>query len=172
MIERISKDLIGNEAGAIFSDCDQYRYRLWRQWDDFPRLNLLMLNPSKATHAATDPTITRCLIRAQRLGFGGLIVTNLFAYRATFPDDMKRQLDPIGPDNDAEILSVARQENVPMVLCGWGNHGSHLGRAAKVLAMLREHVPDKLHALKINDDGSPTHPLFVSLSDEPFKLTT
>ena len=59
------------------------------------------------------------------------------------------------------ILRSARQSAV--VVCAWGNHGSHLDRAAKVVANLRgAGVP--LHALKITAAGHPSHPLYLRAS--------
>jgi len=59
-----NQTLVGRD-GAILSECEQYRYRLWREWDNSrPGLGFIMLNPSIADHQADDPTITRCLRRA------------------------------------------------------------------------------------------------------------
>src|SRR5262245_23656231 len=55
----------GNEqSGAIFSDCEKYRYVLWRQWDLLDPEPCFMafvgLNPSTADESLDDPTIRRC----------------------------------------------------------------------------------------------------------------
>src|SRR4051812_31185099 len=66
-------------GGAIFSPCRRWRYRLWRRWDPFkPYANFLMLNPSTADELTLDPTCTRCVNYCRDLGYGALIVTNLF----------------------------------------------------------------------------------------------
>jgi Protein of unknown function (DUF1643) len=70
--------------------------------------NFLLLNPSTADEATNDPTSVRCERRARRWGFGGLIVTNLFAPCATDPAGLRRVADPIGPENDAVILETAQ----------------------------------------------------------------
>ncbi|KDP85825.1 DUF1643 domain-containing protein [Cupriavidus basilensis] len=55
----ITQSLDG-EPGAILSDCEQYRYRLWREWDRCqPALGFIMLNPSTANHQVSDPDIHR-----------------------------------------------------------------------------------------------------------------
>ena len=56
-------------AGAVFSDCERYRYRLWRVWDEGkPKACFVMLNPSTATHEVLDPTVTRCKKTRDRAG--------------------------------------------------------------------------------------------------------
>jgi hypothetical protein len=67
-------------SGAVLSDCGQYRYRLWRVWDDcLPLMVFVMQNPSTATADADDPTIRKCIGFAKRHGYGGVSVRNVFA---------------------------------------------------------------------------------------------
>ncbi|MEG8045721.1 DUF1643 domain-containing protein [Sphingomonas aerolata] len=78
-----------------------FRYWLARQrMDGAPRLPIIMLNLSTADAENDDPTIRRCIAFARREGFGGIHVFNLFAFRATSPDDMRAAADPVGPLND------------------------------------------------------------------------
>src|SRR4051812_14962809 len=70
--------------GARFSSDRRHRYALWRVWDgDRGLCNFLMLNPSTADETSDDPTVASCTRRARAWGYGGLVVTNLFAFRAT-----------------------------------------------------------------------------------------
>jgi hypothetical protein len=153
--------------GALFSACMRYRYRLWRRWDDRPALAFVMLNPSTADVLNNDPTVERCERRARLGGYGALEVANIFALRSTDPRALYRTSDPIGPGNNAEILNATRDAG--MVICAWGGHGRLLQRARDVLMMLRAHgvVP---HALDINRDGSPAHPLYLPYSMKPYPL--
>ncbi|HZM32889.1 MAG TPA: DUF1643 domain-containing protein [Burkholderiales bacterium] len=146
-------------SGAKFSRCRRWRYLLWRCWDaSRPVANFLMLNPSTADEVKLDPSCTRARRYAERWGYGALVVTNLFGWRATDPAQMKRAQDPVGPGNDAAIVRAARE--CAIVVCAWGNHGAHLGRSAGVLALLSsERIA--LHALKLNGDGEPAHPLYL-----------
>ncbi|TRW96069.1 DUF1643 domain-containing protein [Paracoccus sp. M683] len=131
-----------------------------RRWGPVlgPVLLYVMLNPSTATEVQNDPTIERCERRARALGFSGLGVVNLFAFRATRPADLKRAADPIGPLNDAAIRTAARRAD--QILCAWGVHGQHLCRDARVRAILRGQDRPMLH-LGLTNAGAPRHPLYV-----------
>lgn len=66
-----------------------YSYRLWRTWDESkPLVAFIMLNPSTDDETEDDPTIRRCIGYADDWGFGSLIVGNLFALRATDPQEL------------------------------------------------------------------------------------
>ena len=157
------------ESGATFSPCRRWRWLLWRQWDpDRPFANFLMLNPSTADEHKLDPSCTRARNFAQDWGYGGLVVTNVFGWRATDPEAMKAEPDPVGAGNDAAILRAARAAGI--VVCAWGNHGAHLERAAAVVSMLLgAGIP--LHALKVNGNGAPAHPLYLSSRLRPRRWT-
>ena len=152
-------------SGATFSPLPKYRYLLWRRWAKEPNgLLCVLLNPSTANEFENDPTVTRCLNRAVRMGFTSLEVVNLFAFRATDPAEMMAQQDPIGPDND-EVIRRAVQRAV-MVLCGWGSLGKYLDRDAAVLKILDEEGR-YAHVLGLNTNDTPMHPLYISYNVYP-----
>ena len=160
--------IVASPSGALFSTCRRWRYLLWRQWDKtLPVANFLMLNPSTADEVQLDPSCTRARVYAERWGYGSLIVTNLFGWRATDPQDMKAAREPVGRGNDRAILQAAREAAI--VVCAWGNHGAHLERSGKVLTQLKKaRIP--LHALRINGAGEPAHPLYLPGNLAPVKL--
>lgn len=148
---------------AVFSDDEQYRYSLAIGWNPFkPLLIAICLNPSTATHLVNDPTVERMCRRAQKQGFGGFVMLNLFAYRATDPKDMKAQEDPVGPENDAVLLSWFMQAAVAghTVMCGWGAHGDHQDRDVQVMNLMA-HAGVKPVCLEVTANGKPKHPLYV-----------
>jgi hypothetical protein len=146
-------------SGARFSACRRWRTLLWRCWDaGRPVANFLMLNPSTADETVLDPTCGRARDYAERWGYGALLVTNLFAWRATDPRAMRGAEDPVGTGNDAASLRAARAAQ--LVVCAWGNHGAHLGRSAQVRRVLRQ-AGVALHVLRLNVDGEPAHPLYL-----------
>jgi len=154
-----------SEAGARFSRCRRWRYLLWRSWDPSrPAANFLMLNPSTADELRLDPSCTRARNYAAAWGFGAVLITNLFGWRATDPDEMKAVPDPVGRGNDRAILEAARSS--ALVVCAWGNHGAHEERAPKVVRMLRS-GGIALKCLKTNSSGHPSHPLYLPASLRP-----
>lgn len=155
----------GTDCRAVYDDAKSFRYRLSIVWDATkPKINFLMLNPSTATERENDPTVEGCERRAREWGFGGLIVTNLFAIRATDPREMLKYLAPDGPANDHFILEAARE--AAAVVAAWGNHGGNQNRSTRVRDMLREHGI-KMDCLFINKSGEPKHPLYVARSIKP-----
>ena len=147
------------ETGALFSPCRRWRYLLWRRWDaSKPVANFLMLNPSTADEFKLDPTCSRARDYAERWGYGGLIVTNVFGFRSTDPRLMKSEKDPVGPANDAAIVRAAKE--AALVVCAWGNHGQLGDRSSFVKELLRKNKI-KGHALRLNANGEPAHPLYL-----------
>ncbi len=140
---------------ALLSECGLYRYYLWRSWDaEGKTLNIIGLNPSTADAFQDDPTIRRCIGFAKDNGFGNLYVTNLFAYRATKPNDLMVAPDPVGPENDKWLQDIATQSDD--LLFAWGNSGGFLDRNEMVLELLPQGLC--LGKTKI---GAPRHPLYV-----------
>lgn len=153
------------ETGATFSECRQYRYRLWRYWDRTrPPLCFLMLNPSTADDCSNDPTVERCQRRALAMGFGGLEVVNIFAFRSTYPSDLLSISDPVGTENDQAIQDACALAG--MVICAWGDHGKLMGRSDAVRALLAE-AGVAIHTLALNLSGEPKHPLYVAYDVAP-----
>ncbi len=158
---RKSKYLI---TGAKLSDCRTWRYLLWRAWS--PRngglVTFIGLNPSTADEDDDDPTIRRCVGFAKAWGHVGIIMVNLFAYRATDPGAMKSTRTPIGPKNDKAIIGAAERSD--LVVCAWGAQGGHRRRDEEVCALLGEY---QLHHLGLTKGGQPKHPLYLKSSTKP-----
>lgn len=147
----------GTGFGAVFSPCGTWRYLLWRSAASRAKfVGIGMLNPSQADERRDDPTIRQCRARARQAGLAGLLVWNLFAFRATFPADLKRALDPVGPDNDAAIsLALALSSRT---ILAWGHHGAHLARDRTVLTKC---TGSDIAVLGVTGTGQPRHPLYL-----------
>lgn len=141
------------QSSAYLSKDRKYRYWLRRNWDQSaPSCLFVLLNPSKASETVNDPTVRLCIGYAKRWGYGGLVVGNLFVYRATDPSELKQVDDPVGPENDHQLSQLII--GAEQVICGWGNSGRFLDRDKAVLEMMRE----KARCLKFTKEGQPRHP--------------
>lgn len=157
------------QAGAEFSACGTYRYRLWRIWDtDKPLLLWIMLNPSTADDKQLDPTCARCQKWAQTWGYGGFMVANVFALRSTDPKGLYRINDPVGSENDQAIRDMVAMAD--KVIVAWGNHAEYKGRFTEVLQMLDE-MGVEPECLVVTQEGQPGHPLYLKeeLAPVPFR---
>lgn len=148
---------------AVISKCGRYRYRLDRVWEETKgRVNFVMLNPSTADATTDDPTIRRCVAFARDWGYGGIVVTNLFIYRATSPEVLKT----VGghPAADSIIKTCAEQSD--LVVAAWGNHGTLYNRGERVRAFLASHGIELNH-LGLTKIGQPKHPLYLPKTSQP-----
>lgn len=154
---------------AIFSPCQKYRYILTRRFDaDNPKVcNFIMLNPSTADEKKNDPTVARCCKYAERWGYGALIVTNIFAYRATDPKAMREQEDPFGKEN-SEYLRLAAMKS-DFRVCAWGTNGTFRDQNKVVLWLMRQFPEQELHCLEVTKHGHPKHPLYCKGDLEPIR---
>lgn len=162
MFGSINEYVGGGTSGATFDDDTRYRYTLFRRWDVNAEYRDMVafvgLNPSTADAIKNDPTVTRCINFAKSWGFGGMIMLNLFAFRATDPNDMKAAVDPVGQHNDEALRIVsfhARQ-----TICCWGTHGVYRDRERRV----REILLGECYHLGLTKDGHPKHPLYLKSS--------
>lgn len=155
-------------AGATFSEDEVHRYHIWRVWDHSkPLLGGCFLNPSKADHMRSDPTITRWIRRAKDMGFGGILNCNAFALRSTDPKALYSAVDPVGPENDKAILRMAKE--VKMIVVGWGNHGALRGRGCEIIELLRLNGYP-IHCLGVTKGGHPKHPLYLPYHQLPERI--
>jgi hypothetical protein len=167
---------------AIFSPCREhgpwnqsceldctgrvYRYELeWPTGQGVGMCLFVLANPSTATHLRRDHTVTRCINYARAWGYAWAGVANARAWRETNPKLLPPDPLAIGPDNDLAIHRMATRALI--VVCGWGKLGG--ARGPDVLRLIRSvgHAP---HALRLNDDGSPEHPLFLPADLRPFPM--
>lgn len=155
----------------------RYRYWLQRRWAEGPVGVVVGINPSTADADAEDHTTRKLIGFAERWGWGGYWLVNPFALRATDQRELLRAEDPVGPENDDELLAAfargaltADEYLVPAVVCAWGS--------AKTVAIRRllDRRLEQLWALLsgaglatrawsclgTSRDGSPRHPLMLA----------
>jgi len=159
----------GRHPSALFSDCPEHQQcaaacksRLYRYLLRVPtgvdndRVCLFVLaNPSTATPEKLDPTVTRCVGYARAWGFGWCVVVNIRAWRATDPSEVPADNRAVGTINDYVVENEALRAD--LIVCGWGKLG---GDAANDVAR-RILGSRPLYALRTNEDGTPSHPLYL-----------
>jgi len=145
---------------ATLSAYRTYRYSLTREWGSGFAVLFVGLNPSTADETLDDPTIRRWVSFAREWGYARLHMANLFAFRATDPRDMKNATDPVGPENDKQLLTLANDSI--LTVAAWGVHGTFGGRHKAVRQML-----PRLHYLRLTKDGHPGHPLYLPKTLRP-----
>lgn len=150
------------DKGALFSSDGRYRYRLWRIWDDLaPVMVWVMLNPSTADASVDDPTIRKCIGFAQANRHGGIIVVNLFAWRATDPKALRHVTDPVGPENDDHIVWACRAPLLATVVAGWGSDRFAQKRATTVRMVIESAGGRHVNCFRRSAAGHPWHPLYL-----------
>ncbi len=146
---------------ATFAGDDaEFRLTLIRLWDaGYPLLVVCMLNPSTADAELDDPTILALNHFAFAWGFGGILVVNLNAFRASRPEVMRAAADPVGPKNAATIEDALRYAagTSGMALAAWGNNGDP-AQVRSFVAQAREKGV-RLVCLGTTKDGAPKHPM-------------
>ena len=145
---------------AIISDCGQYRYELHREWDKKKgKVLFIMLNPSTADGLNNDLTTIRCINFAKKWGCGGIMIGNIYPFRAKRPKNLKKWLNEghdyafwkSGYDNEKHVRDMAQQADI--IVCAWGcNYKGGIPDWVEELG--------DLHYLELCDDGiTPKHPL-------------
>ena len=146
-------------VSTVFSECQQYRYQLREIWDSATPLVLwILMNPSVACLDYSDPTLRKTGSFARAWGYGGQLVGNVHAYRATNKSRLLEVPDPVGPENDRMILQMAAEAKTVVLAYGQPPKGLRT-RGAQVVALLRQH-PELCH-LRLAQDGTPVHPLYL-----------
>lgn len=155
---------------CCFSDCGRYRYTLSEIWDQSkPLVMFLMMNPSIADESFADPTLIKTGKYARSWGYGGQVIGNIHAYRATDSKCLLKVNDPVGAQNDARLIQIA--DNVEMIILAYGLPPKPLRpRAESIVRMLLGRAPLKF--LKLTKNGTPSHPLYLKseLIPSDFKI--
>jgi len=152
---------------AVISDCNKYRYELHRTWDEKKKKVLfIMLNPSTACGVSDDLTTIRCINFAKKWGYGGLMIGNIYPFRAKRPKDLKKwneNLIDTQPlmDNIVHVNEMASQAD--LMVCAWGcNHPDipewidNLGNLF-YLELCKDNITPKHPLGNISKDAIPTN---------------
>lgn len=156
---------------AILSDDQVYRYELTRLWaPEKGYACWIMLNPSVADDEFDDRTIQKIMRYTERENWGGIVVVNLFAYRAQKPVRMwearDRGVDIVGPENASHIVDAMRKAKIHFAAWGVGNRDPDVAPEIRKVHKIAMYEMIDMKCLGHNGDGSPKHPLYIA-ADEP-----
>ena len=156
-------------APAFYSE---YRYILGTRGEN--PLICVGINPSTAKPDALDNTLKSVERIALGNGFDSFLMFNVYAQRATRPDDMERQCNLTLHKENMEafrhLLSIGKK---PAVWAAWGaiiEKRDYLAACvAQMLEISREYDAQWYCAGPISKKGHPHHPLYLR-KDEKLKL--
>lgn len=157
---------------ATLSDCEQYRYRLFRQVKpptaSWRWVGWVLNNPSTADAEVDDATVRRVWAFSQAWGYNSLYVVNTNPHRSTNPKAQRVPDETTLAENDSFLLDCMAQ--CSLVVCGWGDKAlpELVKRAVPIL-----HACGPLHALHVTANGNPMHPLYLpgDLKPQPWTPT-
>lgn len=149
----------------------EYRYILGTRGEN--PLICIGINPSTAAPDALDPTLKSVERIAHANGYDSFLMFNVYAQRATRPDDMERSCNLRLHEENMKawryLLSLAKE---PAVWAAWGaiiEKRKYLPRCvADMLSISREYDARWFCAGAISKKGHPHHPLYLR-KDEKLK---
>lgn len=155
---------------AILSPCGAYRWVLGRDGPGGGFTTIIGVNPSTADAENDDQTIRKVRGFGERYGWGGILMGNLFAFRATDVKALRDIEDPVGPENDAYLrLMIGASKQV---VVAWGRLDKQplrWRRRWRIPVSIAEELGKPVLCLAICQDGHPMHPLMLDYQNhEPY----
>lgn len=156
------------ENVAMKGNVNEFRFSLTKEGNK--KLVVFGVNPSTANEQNSDPTITKVMGFADRNGFDGFIMLNLYPQRCTNPTDLDKEInEELHRQNLEEIrLSVCDMEK-PVVLFGFGdtiNLRPYLKRCFKeIINVLATYNPQWKNIGTLTKNGNPRHLSRVSYTE-------
>jgi len=149
---------------AVFSDCGKYRYQLREIWDvKKPLVFWLLMNPSVACIDYSDLTLRKTGKFTRFWGYGGQLVGNVHAYRATDKKRLLEVADPVGPENNKHIMIMVKQ--AALIVLAFGRPPSqdlcHRGQKFRDTLLRNRKYQSLCCYLRLAKDGTPCHPLYL-----------
>lgn len=179
MKEKLRAEARFSDNGSRFAADGRYRHwldiRLEKNAEGVGTTACVIgMNPSTARVEngllVPDPTVTRFCGFARREGCARLIVVNAFGVRLTESRLLHKQVRPVGnPLNDMCIRNALHSADVRIV--AWGRLHKDLAWRDRELRELLRRCGLPLRALKVNDDGSPGHALYLAADSPLFPFT-
>ena len=116
-----------------------------------------MLNPSTACGVTDDLTTTRCINFAKKWGYGGIMIGNIYPFRAKRPKDLNKWLNDTTVfvygecrTNKAHVQEMTHKAD--LVVCAWGCNNKGMPDWVGELG-------DLFYLELCKDNITPKHPL-------------
>lgn len=121
------------------------------------------INPSTATDAKPDRTISKVIKHTQILDFDGFIMFNLYPQIATFPDDLDFKPNRLEIEKNVDIFGeLLRRYKPSAILAAWGQNISDRPYMHECLEMIYtmslSHSAKWVHLGSLTKKGHPRHP--------------
>ena len=153
-------------SGAVFADDRTHRLYLWRRWNkQGPWLMFIGLNPSTADERLNDPTVRRCIGFAEKWGYGGIFMCNVFTLVSTDPKKLNVET-PIAMGAGLAMREI--RSRCRGAVAGWGNLITQVRQGEERVERIKREL-SPLQCLGLTKLGHPKHPLYLPYSVE---LTT
>lgn len=153
-----------------------YRYKLERAWGGGPAVGWILLNPSTADGQRDDPTCWEMMCHSLRLGFGSMVVVNVYPYITPDPKKLavwRARQEVIGWINAGAYQAFCHNarraaralDRVQTRIVAWGNNADlrdvedFMDRIATADPDDCEGEPIVWHCLGKTASGAPIHPL-------------
>lgn len=144
------------DKGAVFSFDSTHLLLQWHDWD-FSKQKLVIIgfNPTTEDWINPSPYVTKAEKTAKYLGFGGIVLLNLFTEISADVIKLKLSKTP-NFESDADNVLSKVSSAADCIVLGWGGNGKHLGRNTEVLQLLSGQK-DKLFVLGWTLNKEPMH---------------
>ena len=159
------------ENVTMKGNANEFRFSLTKEGDR--KLVVFGVNPSTANEQIADLTITKVMGFAERNGFDGFIMLNLYPQHCTNPESLDKEIDEELQRKNLEVirLSVGDMKE-SIILLGFGdtiNLRPYLKRRPKeIIDMLAPNNPQWKNVGTLTKNGNPRHLSrvgYTSLSD-------
>ncbi|MBR6140256.1 MAG: DUF1643 domain-containing protein [Bacteroidaceae bacterium] len=146
------------------ADGDTIRFALLKDGEQM--LYVFGVNPSTATDKKPDRTMQKVLGFADRNGFDGFAMMNLYPLRSTNPNALPKAMDEeLHQRNLTEIKEVIGKKKNPVILFAFGNAigaAPYLKKCLKdIVSTLQPLNPQWKQIGKPTKWGNPRHPLYA-----------
>ena len=184
--DTLTLELFEPALEAALLPCDEYDIEKWlyvpNSYSEYryilgtrgkPPLICIGINPSTAAPDALDPTLKSVERIAHANGYDSFLMFNVYAQRATRPDDMEKAMNPLlHVENRKAFRYLLSLSPAPAVWAAWGNI---IEKRDYLKDCMRDFLEDGKNvgakwftAGPLLKSGHPHHPLYLRKDTQLF----